>query len=60
MKHFLIAAKMGDDGSIEQLKQGYKQGRVSKADIELALRAHHEAVDSRNSQQRDEVVEMLQ
>jgi len=53
VKHLIIAAKLGDDDSVEMLKQGYKEGSVSKEDFAAALRAHQAAVDSMKSPQRE-------
>ena len=53
MKHFIIAASLGDDGSIQALKKHYKFGRVSKDDFAAALRAHHAAVKAMKSPQRE-------
>ena len=56
MKHSLIAAKMGHNESLEMLKLGYKQIYVPKEDFKSALKAYHDAVDSRKRQRRAEVV----
>ena len=40
MKHFIIAAKLGDDDSMEMLMIAFKSGLVSKDDLASALRAH--------------------
>eukprot|EP00984_Skeletonema_dohrnii_P021170 scaffold10510_cov84-Skeletonema_dohrnii-CCMP3373.AAC.4 len=52
-KHFIIAANLGHDGSIQTLKEYYKRGLVSKDDFAAALRAHHAAVEATKSPQRD-------
>ena len=57
VKHLIIAAKLGDDDSVEMLKQGYKEGSVSKEDFAAALRAHQAAVDATKSSQRDAAAE---
>ena len=54
VKHFIIAAKLGDDDSLDALKKGYKKGYVSKEDFAAALRAHQAAVDATKSPQREE------
>jgi TPR repeat protein len=54
IKHWIIAAHLGDDASLEQLKKGYKGGLVSKEDFALALRAHKDVVDETKSKQREE------
>ncbi len=52
-KHFIIAANLGLDDSIEALKQGYAVGHVSKEEFAAALRAHQAAVDATKSSQRE-------
>ena len=53
MKHLIIAANQGDDGSLEMLKDAFGEGLVSKEDFAAALRAHQAAVDSTKSPQRE-------
>ena len=53
VKHFIIAANLGEDGSIQKLKKYYKRGDVSKDDFAAALRAHHAAVNEAKSPQRE-------
>ena len=53
VKHFIIAANQGHDGSIKALMYAYKEGFVSKDDLAGALRAHQAAVDATKSTQRD-------
>ena len=48
-----IAANLGHDESIQMLKKCYTNGVVSKEDFAAALRAHHAAVISTKSQQRE-------
>ena len=57
VKHWIIAANLGDDDSIEALKTGYKHGAVSKEDFAAALRAHHAAVIATKSSQREAAAE---
>ncbi len=54
VKHFIIAANLGLDEAIENLKSHYARGAVSKEDFAAALRAHQAAVDATKSPQRDE------
>ncbi len=54
MKHFIIAAKLGYDVSLEVVKKGFQRGDASKEDFEGALRGHQAAVHATRSQQRDE------
>ena len=53
VKHLIIAASLGEDNSINGLKEYYKSGFVSKDDFAAALRAHHAAVDATKSPQRE-------
>jgi hypothetical protein len=54
VKHWIIAANLGHDESIQVLKKCYKDGFVSKEDLATALRAHQAAVDATKSPQRDD------
>jgi hypothetical protein len=56
-KHFIIAAKLGYDDALEQVKVGLRRGDVSKEDYEEALHGYHAAVDATKSSQRDEAEE---
>jgi hypothetical protein len=53
IKHFIIAAKLGDDHSLENVKYGFQRGDVSKEDYEAALRGHQAFLDAMKSEQRD-------
>jgi TPR repeat protein len=53
MKHYIIAAKLGLGPALDQIKDGFKEGSVSKEDYEAALRGYQAAVDEAKSQQRD-------
>jgi len=46
VKHWIIAANLGDEDSIQRLKQCYADGEVSKEEFAAALRAHHDAVEA--------------
>ena len=54
VKHFIIAAKLGFGGALEQVKERFAHGLVSKEDFEAALRGHQAAVDATKSKQREE------
>ena len=54
VKHLIIAANLGDDQSINMLKECYKDGEVTKDDFSAALRGHYAAVKATKSPQRDE------
>ena len=54
MKHFIIAANLGDDLSMKKVQEGYVEGDVSKEDFAAVLRTHKTAVDATKSPQREE------
>ena len=54
VKHWIIAATLGNYESLENLKFLYKDGLVSKEDFEAALRGHKAALDAMKSPQREE------
>ncbi|KAK1733634.1 Sel1-like repeat family protein [Skeletonema marinoi] len=53
VKHWIIAATQGNDGSIKALMGAFRRGFVTKDDLAAALRAHQVAVDATKSPQRD-------
>ncbi len=59
MKHYIIAAKLGQDESLEQVKKYFQKGFVSKEDYAAALRGHQAAVDATKSKQRDAAYEYI-
>ena len=54
VKHWIIAAKLGHDMSLECVNNLYKDGHVSKEDFAAALRGHHAAIKATKSPQREE------
>eukprot|EP00986_Skeletonema_menzelii_P002603 scaffold709_cov142-Skeletonema_menzelii.AAC.4 len=58
VKHYIIAAKLGHDKSLESVKNLYKAGFVSKDDFAAALRGHQAAIDATKSPQREEAAEL--
>jgi tetratricopeptide (TPR) repeat protein len=52
VKHWIIAARQGDDDSLKELMEAFKEGYVEKDILAVALRAHHAAVDETKSPQR--------
>ncbi len=54
VKHFIIAAKLGFDEALEEMKNYFAAGLASKEDYAAALRGHQTAVDATKSQQREE------
>jgi tetratricopeptide (TPR) repeat protein len=53
-KHFIIAANLGDQRSLNLLRQFYEGGRARREDYADALRAYQTAVDATKSTQRKE------
>ena len=53
VKHFIIAANLECNDSIQQLKHYYSAGWVSTEDFAAALRANQAAVDATKSPQRE-------
>ena len=54
VKHYIIAAKLGEDESLTRIKNLYQLGYVSKGDFAAALRGHQAAIDATKSPQREE------
>jgi TPR repeat protein len=52
-RHFIIAANLGHDASLQGLKDLFVQGKVSKEDYAAALRGHQAAVNATKSAERD-------
>ncbi len=53
MKHYIIAARLGHDTSLDGVKVGFMDGLVSKEEYAAALRGHQAAVDATKSEQRE-------
>ncbi|KAK1733148.1 zf-MYND and TPR domain-containing protein [Skeletonema marinoi] len=53
VKHWIIAAKLGHDDSLDNLKLCFRRGLVSKEDFAATLRAHQAAVEATKSPQRE-------
>ena len=53
VKHWIIAATLGHDASLDAVKEGFRRGLVSKEDFASALRAHQAAVEATKSPQRE-------
>ena len=56
-KHWIIAAKLGNDKSLERVKDLYKDGLVKKEDFSAALRGYQTAINAMKSPQREEAAE---
>ena len=53
MKHYIIAANLGCDTSLQQVKALFVDGIVSKEEYAAALRGYQTAVDATKSDGRD-------
>ena len=53
VKHFIIAANIGDDDSMKELWGYYKNGYITKEDLEATLRTHKAAIDEMKSPERE-------
>eukprot|EP00984_Skeletonema_dohrnii_P025516 scaffold14691_cov152-Skeletonema_dohrnii-CCMP3373.AAC.8 len=53
VKHWIIAAALGNDASLDALKDCFRGGVVSKEDFAAALRSHQAAVEATKSLQRE-------
>jgi TPR repeat protein len=53
VKHFIIAAHMGEEGSMKGLWRCHAKGFVKKDDLTVTLRAHQAAIDETKSAQRE-------
>ena len=57
VKHWVIAAKLGYDDSLGNIKALYEAGLVSKDDFTAALRGYQAAIEATKSPQREEAAE---
>jgi hypothetical protein len=56
VRHFIIAANLGDEGSMKVLWAHYSLGNITKEDLESTLRTHKAAIDAMKSAQREAAV----
>ena len=54
VRHWIIAANLGFDRSLDNIKNGYKIGYVSKEVLAASLRGYHAAIEATKSPQRKE------
>lgn len=59
VKHWIIAARLGHDESLDAMKKSFVKGFASKEDYASALRGHQAAVDATKSAQRNAAEEYL-
>ena len=55
VKHFIIAANLGNDNSMKYLLRMYKHGYIAKDEYGATLRTHQAAIDATKSQQREAI-----
>ncbi len=60
VKHYIIAAKVGVDDSLEVAKSLYKDGLATKEDFTAALRGYQTAIEATKSPQREEAVKFVE
>ena len=53
MKHFMVAARAGDNKSLDKVKQGFMRGFVTKDEYGNALRTYQERQDEMKSDTRE-------
>ena len=53
IKHFIISAKLGLGAGLENVKEGFKMGLVSKEDFAATLRTNQAVLDEMRSPQRE-------
>ena len=54
VQHWMIAAKMGNEESLHDIKKMFMQGHATKAQYAEALRGYGDAVQEMKSPQREE------
>ena len=54
LQHWMISAKLGDQDSLNGIKEMFMDGLATKADYADALRGHQSAVEEMRSPDRDE------
>lgn len=59
MKHFIIAANLGDEDSVKALWEHFSHGNIAKEDLEATLRTHKAATDATKSHEREMVEDAI-
>ena len=59
-KHFIIAAKAGDEQSLDNVKKGFQVKLVTKDEYANTLRAYQNRQDQMKSKERDEAVDFAE
>ena len=58
-KHFMVAARAGDEGSMDAVKRGFMNGFVTKVEYANALRAYEKIRDEMTSESREKAVALF-
>ena len=53
VKHFIIAANLGDEDSMKVLWKYYSTGNITKEELDATLRTHHAAINEMKSPERE-------
>ena len=53
VKHFIIAANLGHENSMKQLWGAFKDGYITKEELDATLRTHQAAINATKSEQRE-------
>ena len=53
VKHYIIAANLGDEDSMKRLWGHYSEGKITKEELDATLRSHQAAIDAMKSEQRE-------
>eukprot|EP00956_Cyclotella_meneghiniana_P031632 scaffold83626_cov28-Cyclotella_meneghiniana.AAC.3 len=59
LKHFMIAAMCGDEDALNNIKEGFRDGLVTKEEFEKALRDYQASCDETKSEQRDKAAVIM-
>jgi TPR repeat protein len=59
VKHWIIAAKLGYEVSMQALWLKFRDGNITKEELEVTLRAHQAAIDETKSAERDAEAEVV-
>ena len=54
VRHYLISARLGDEGSLEMIKKHFTAGFATKEQYAQALRGYQDAVEETKSRDRDD------
>ena len=54
VRHWMISVKMGDEKSLDDIKDMFMKGHATKAQYAEALRGYQDAIEKMKSPQREE------